>query len=109
MQGRSSVRELLVGTVIVAALIGLFILLGVAGGGPGFLASRQTIDVVFRDGQGIRVGNPVRIAGLDAGRVVDIDLVEIEGTLMARVKLSLPTHLAKKLRQDAKITVQASL
>ena len=63
MSGRTSMREVLVGLVIVVALAGLFGLLGLAGDGPGFLTSRRTIDVVFRDGQGIRVGSPVRIAG----------------------------------------------
>ena len=52
-----------------------------ASDGPGFLAPQKTIDVIFRDGQGIRVGSPVRVAGLDAGNVVDLDLVEVEGTL----------------------------
>ena len=52
-----------------------------ASDGPGFLAPRQTINVVFRDGQGIRIGSSVRVAGLDTGNVVDVDLVEVEGTL----------------------------
>jgi phospholipid/cholesterol/gamma-HCH transport system substrate-binding protein len=109
MQGRGSLREILVGLVVVLTLVGLLALLGLAGGGPGFLSSRRTIDVVFRDGQGIRVGCPVRVAGLDAGRVVDINLTEIEGTLWARVRIALPTALANKLRQDVKVTIQSSL
>jgi len=109
MQSRGSNREILVGLVVVVTLAGLLALLGLAGGGPGFLRSRRTIDVVFRDGQGLRVGCPVWVAGLDAGRVVDIDLTEIEGTLWARVKIALPTALADKLRQDVKVTIQSSL
>jgi phospholipid/cholesterol/gamma-HCH transport system substrate-binding protein len=109
MQSRGSMREILVGLVVVVTLAGLLALLGLAGGGPGFLSSRRTIDVVFRDGQGIRVGCPVRVAGLDSGRVVDINLTEIEGTLWARVKIALPTALASKLRQDVKVTIESSL
>jgi phospholipid/cholesterol/gamma-HCH transport system substrate-binding protein len=100
---------MLVGVVVVVTLVGLLGLLGLAGGGPGFLTARQSIDVVFRDGQGIRVGCPVRVAGLDAGRVVDVDLTEMDGALQARVRLSLPTALAQKLKQDAKITIQANI
>jgi phospholipid/cholesterol/gamma-HCH transport system substrate-binding protein len=100
---------MLVGVVVVVTLVGLLGLLGLAGGGPGFLTPRSTIDVVFRDGQGIRVGCPVRVAGLDAGRVVDIDLTEVDETLRARVRISLPRALASKLKQDARITIQASL
>jgi phospholipid/cholesterol/gamma-HCH transport system substrate-binding protein len=102
-------REIRVGLVVVLALFGLMALLALAGGGPGFLSSRQIIDVVFRDGQGIRVGSAVRVAGLDAGRVVGLDLTEREGSLLARVRISLPNDLAAKLRQDVKITIQASI
>lgn len=106
---RISSREVRVGLVVVGALILFFGLLGLAGGGPGFLASRQTIDVIFRDGQGIRVGSPVRVAGLNAGRVDSLDLTEVDGALRARVRIALPADLASKLRQDVKITIQASI
>src|SRR3954454_17116107 len=109
MYGRSSMREGLVGLAVVAALAGLIGLMGLSSSGPGFLGSRQTLDVIFRDGQGLRVGSPVRIAGIDAGRVVDIDLTELDGFLVAKVRLSLPAGLAKKLRQDVKIVIQSSL
>jgi phospholipid/cholesterol/gamma-HCH transport system substrate-binding protein len=109
MQTSGSRRDLALGIVIVAAIAALFGLLGMAGGGPGFLTSRREIVVDFRDGQGIRVGSPVRIAGIDAGRVVDIDLAPVEGSLRARLRLSLPTQLAKRLRQDVRITIQSSL
>ena len=109
MNGRTAKREVLVGGVVVAAIVGLLVLLTMAGDGPGYLAPRRTIDVVFRDGQGIREGSAVRIAGIDAGRVNDIDLIEYDGALRARVRISLPVRLAKKLKQDVKITIQPSL
>ena len=80
-----------------------------ASDGPGFLAPQRTIDVVFRDGQGVRIGSPVRVAGLDTGNVVDVDLVEVERTLRARVRISLPAALVKKLRQDVKVTIVPAL
>ncbi len=106
---RGSNREVGVGLIVVLAVAGLVGLLIVAGGGPGFLASRRSIDVVFRDGQGLRVGSPVRVAGIDAGRVDAIDLAEVEGTLRARVRVSIPATLAAKLRQDVKVAVQSGL
>ena len=39
--------------------------------------------MIFHDGQGIRMGSPVRVAGLDTGNVVDLDLVKVEGRLCA--------------------------
>jgi phospholipid/cholesterol/gamma-HCH transport system substrate-binding protein len=109
MSVRTSSREVLVGLVCVVALGGLMIMLVMAGGGPGFLASYRTIDVYFRDGQGVREGSSVRIAGIDAGRVTGVDLVDYEGGLRARVRIALPAHLARKLRQDVKITIQPGL
>lgn len=102
-------REVRVGVVVVIALIGLASLVTLAAGGPGFLSAKRSIDVVFRDGQGIRAGSLVRIAGLDAGRVTSVDLAEVEGVLRARVRVALPTALAARLRQDVKITIQSNL
>jgi phospholipid/cholesterol/gamma-HCH transport system substrate-binding protein len=109
MNLRTSNREVLVGLVCVVALIGLMAMLVMAGGGPGFLASYRSIDVYYRDGQGVREGSSVRIAGIDAGRVTAVDLVECEDGLRARVRIALPVHLARKLRQDVKITIQPGL
>lgn len=106
---RATKREFRAGLVVLLALAGYMGAVSLAGGGPGFLARRQTIDVVFRDGQGIRVGSPVRVAGIEAGRVTAVDLAEVEGVLRARVRLSMAADLATRLRQDVKVTIQAGL
>ncbi len=109
MSTRSAGHEVRVGLVAVVALGGLITLLVLAGDGPGFLTTRRQIEVDFRDGQGIRAGNSVRIAGIDAGRVTDVTLAEVEGSLRARITIAVPDDLAAKLKQDVKITIQASL
>src|SRR6516165_5103812 len=109
MSARFSAREIWVGLVVLVALAGLIVLVSLASDGPGFLAPQRTIDVVFRDAQGIRVGSPVRVAGLDTGNVVDTDMVEVEGTLRAKVRISLPAKLVKMLRKDVKVTIQPAL
>jgi len=107
---RTSSREIRVGLVIVAGLAGLSVLLALAGGGPGFLTAKTHIDVTFRDAQGLRPGSPVRIAGIDSGRVSGLELAEqADGTLRARVRIALTSDVAAKLRQDAKIVINASL
>jgi phospholipid/cholesterol/gamma-HCH transport system substrate-binding protein len=106
---RTSLREVRVGVIVVFALAGVAGLVGLASTGPGFLARRRSVDVVFRDGQGIRSGSLVRVAGLDAGRVTAVDLAEVDGILRARVRLSLPAELVKRLRQDVRVAIQASL
>jgi phospholipid/cholesterol/gamma-HCH transport system substrate-binding protein len=109
MSTRSTAREVWVGLIVIVALGGLIALASMASSGPGFLAPQQTINVVFRDAQGIRIGSSVRVAGLDTGNVIDVDLVEVEGTLRARVKISLPSALVKKLRQDVKVSIVPAL
>ncbi len=109
MNSPRAAREIWVGLVVIVALSGLLTLVGMASDGPGFLASRRVINVVFRDAQGIRIGSPVRVAGLDTGHVVDVDFVEVEGSLRARVRLSLPLSLVKKFRQDVKVTISPAL
>lgn len=106
---RAPRHELAVGLVLVVALLAFVALLVKAGTGPGFLSARREIDVIFVDGQGLRAGSPVRIAGLDVGQVIDVDLAELDGMLLARVRVSLPEALAAKLRKDTKITIQSNI
>ena len=58
MSTRSTSREIWVGLIVIVAVAGLIGLVGLASDGPGFLAPQRTIDVVFRDGQGIRDRQP---------------------------------------------------
>ena len=109
MSGRASGREIRVGLVIVLALAALIGLLAMAGGGPGFLTNRRQIDVDFKNGQGIRPGSQVRIAGVESGRVMAVTLAEVEGSLRARVRLAVPADLAIRLKSDARIAIESSL
>ncbi len=109
MSARSSVREIWVGLIVIVAVAGLIGLVGLASDGPGFLAPQRTIDVVFRDAQGLRVGSPVRVAGLDTGNVVDVSVVEVKGRSVPCVRITLPSNLVKKLREDVKVTIQPAL
>jgi len=95
--------------MVIVALVGLIALVGMASDGPGFLAPHRSIDVIFRDAQGIRPGSTVRVAGLDTGNVVDVNLVEVEGMVRSKVTISLPASLVKKLRQDLKVSIQPAL
>lgn len=102
-------REIRVGLLVLLVLGALGGLFALAAGGPGFLTHRRLVDVDFRDGQGIRPGSPVRIAGIDSGRVMAVTLAEVDGTLRARVRIAIPEDLAGRLKADARISVQATL
>lgn len=106
---RSTARELRVGLVVLVGVAALLSLLVLARVGPGFLGPRRTLDVVFKDGQGIRVGCPVRVAGVDAGRVLEVRLFEDDDGLRVRLKLTLPAEVADHFRQDVQIAIQPGL
>ncbi len=96
MSRNSKAREVWVGLVVITAMAALLALVTMASDGPGFLAPQRTIDVVFRDVQGLRVGSPVRVAGLDSGNVVAADIVEVDGMLWTQVRITLPAKLVQE-------------
>ena len=97
MNARSSIRDVAVGLVVIAAIAGCSASVSVASDGPGFLAPQKTVDVIFHDGQGIRVGSPVRVAG--TGRRERRRSRPGRGRRAAprRVRISLPANLLEKL------------
>ncbi len=110
MSRRINRTEIVVGLVVIVALGGFIALLLMAQGGPGYLTRHQPLQVIFSDGQGIRVGSPVRVAGIEMGRVNGVDLVNQEGGgLRAMVTISLPATLVEQLRQDVRVTLEANL
>lgn len=102
-------REAAAGLGVLLALAGFGLLLARAGTGPGYLADRVEFDVMFEDGQGVRPGSSVRVSGLEVGQVRAVDLAEFEGRLLARLRVAVPARVARLLREDARIAVQASL
>lgn len=106
---RVTIRDILMGLIVLGGLAGLAGLIVLAGDGPGFLGARKVIEVDFRDAQGLRPGCAVRVAGLDAGRVIGVRLVEDDGRLLARARMSLSKELFDRLKQDVRVTVQSNL
>ncbi len=110
MSTRSRAREVWVGLVVIVAVAGLLGLVTMASDGPGFLAPQRT----HRRGLSRRPGHSHRQSRCawpvsTPATWLTVDLVEVEGSLRARVRISLPASLVKKLRQDVKISIQPSL
>lgn len=74
--------------------------------------SKQPTDFLLRlqlpDAGKIRVGTPVRVAGIDVGMVTDLNWVATGGQLRAEALLNIQKRLGEVLRDDCQIGVQES-
>jgi hypothetical protein len=74
--------------------------------------SKQPTDFLLRlqlpDAGKIRVGTPVRVAGIDVGMVTDLNWVATGGHLRAEALLNIQKRLGEVLRDDCRIGVQES-
>ena len=67
--------ELKIGLMTVAALLIAALLILALGGEGGFFWQRYSVKVKFPNAAGVQIGSPVRVAGVTAGSVVDINFV----------------------------------
>ena len=110
MNGRTAKREVLVGVVVVAAIAGLLALL--VDGRRRARLPRPAADDRRRSSATARASAraaPSGSPGSTPAASSTSTSLEYEGALSARVRISAAGDLAKKLRQDVKITIQPSL
>ncbi|MCK9248016.1 MAG: MlaD family protein [Solirubrobacteraceae bacterium] len=92
----------------IAALIALVLIFGavvIAFGRQSFLASGHEVKAVFSTASNLRNGNPVRIGGLDIGRVVSIESGTDRSALVTmRIKPDAPA-----LRVDTRMAIKPRL
>ena len=109
MSGKNDRMELKVGALVVVCsilLIGFLIVLGK------FRPGQESMVVIdFETSGGLRVGAPVKLAGIDAGRVETIDFMggELDENLgrpvYVRVTVSMKPELRASLRDDARFYI----
>ena len=75
--------ELKIGLVSLFALVIALVLIFMVSGGGGFFWQRYSIKTVFAEIQGLKVGAPVRVAGVEVGSVktMDFDGDKVEVTM----------------------------
>jgi phospholipid/cholesterol/gamma-HCH transport system substrate-binding protein len=94
-----------VGTVIVLALLLLAAMILNLEEGMGLLGRKTTFRAVVDHTQGLKIGSPVRMNGVDIGNVHKIAI----GAEAARVEITftVQSHVAPHIRQDAAISIRA--
>ncbi len=103
MSARTSIRDVTVGLIVIAGLMGLLASWDWLATAPGFSRPKKSIDVVFRDGQGIRVGSPVRVAAWTRETSSTWTWWRLRARCGHACAFPLPANLVKKLRQDVKV------
>jgi len=82
-------KEVLAGAFFIGGIVAIVITALVLGGKTGLGESKYYLDVVFSDIGGLRIGAPVRVAGVDVGTVINISFIENPKRPDKRVKVTL--------------------
>ena len=93
--------QLKVGLTVIAAAITLGVLITLMSGG-GLFTSKITLKSYFFDAQGLRVGAPVRLSGVDIGNVKMIRVVPNRQKAPVEVVMKVSTKYSFNLRKDSK-------
>jgi phospholipid/cholesterol/gamma-HCH transport system substrate-binding protein len=96
-------------TVIVASLV-LGLLLFLMGGTGGYFTKRITLAAYFDNAEGLRVGAPVRLSGVDIGNVSKILIVRDRDKQLTPVKIimKVSTKYSFNLRRDTRTVLETA-
>ncbi|HZR66172.1 MAG TPA: MlaD family protein [Terriglobales bacterium] len=94
--------QLKVGITVVVAGIVLAVLIVLMSGTGGLLTSKIVLKSYFFDAQGLRVGAPVRLSGVDIGNVSQIVIVRDNPLAPVEVTMKVSTKYKFNLRKDSK-------
>jgi phospholipid/cholesterol/gamma-HCH transport system substrate-binding protein len=94
--------QLKVGITVIAAIVLLAVLTVLMSGTGGILTRKITIKSYFFDAQGLRVGAPVRLSGVDLGNVSQIQIVPKKPNAPVEVTMKVKTKYQFDLRKDSK-------
>ncbi len=93
-----------VGVLIIVALGVLVAMILNLEGGMGFVTSQTRFRAVVAHTQGLKVGGPVRMNGVDIGNIRQIGIAEDRP--MVEIDFSVKTSVASHIRQDAMVTIR---
>jgi len=81
--------QLRVGLTVIIASLTLGFLLFLMSGTSGFFTPRLTLKSYFDNAQGLRVGAPVRLSGVDVGNVTSIRIVPDKSKQLTPVEITM--------------------
>lgn len=102
--------ELRVGITVVIASLTLGILLFLMSGTAGLFTKRITVKSYFDNAEGLRVGAPVRLSGVDIGNVAKIAIVSSRDKQLTPVEVTIKisTKYQASLRRDSVTSLETA-
>ncbi len=97
--------QLRVGVTVIVALVTLAVLIFLMSGTAGFFSSKITLYVYFANAEGLKVGAPVRLQGVDIGNVRDIRVVPDRRDSPVKVAFRINTKHQSLVKKDTIATV----
>ncbi|MCU1269675.1 MAG: Mammalian cell entry related protein [Acidobacteriaceae bacterium] len=94
--------QLKVGITVVAAIVVLAVLIILMSGSGGIFTPKLILRSYFFDAQGLRVGAPVRLSGVDIGNVSQIRIVRNQPLAPVEVTMKVNGKYSFSLRKDSK-------
>lgn len=100
--------QLKVGITVIAASVTLGVLLFLMSGTSGLFTSRITVRSYFDNAEGLRIGAPVRLAGVDVGNVTLISIVRDRPLTPVEVTMKVSTKFDYAMRRDSVTSLETA-
>ena len=97
--------ELRVGITVVVAIVTLAVLIFLMSGTAGIFSSKISLYTYFDNAEGLKVGAPVRLQGVDVGNVKAIRVVKERKNSPVQVLMRVNTKYQELVQKDTKATV----
>ncbi|MGH7230659.1 MAG: MlaD family protein [Nitrospiraceae bacterium] len=94
-----------IGLVVVVALVMLTLMIMNLEEGMGLISRQTRYRAVVEHTQGLKIGGPVRLNGVDVGNVREIGIAQDEPKV--EIIFSVATHVAPHIREDATVSIRA--
>ena len=100
--------QLRVGITVVVAALTLGFLLFLMSGTAGLLTPRITLKSYFDNAEGLRVGAPVRLSGVDIGNVTHISIVRDKPLTPVEITMKVSTKYDYAMRRDSMTSLETA-
>lgn len=100
--------QLKVGITVIVASITLGVLLFLMSGTVGLFTPRITVKSYFDNAEGLRIGAPVRLSGVDIGNVTKINIVRDKPLTPVEVIMKVSTKFGYGLRRDSVTSLETA-